>query len=158
MGVFTFEDETTSIVAPARLYKALVKDSDNLIPKCVEAIQSVEILEGNGGPGTIKKLTYLEDGESKHVLHKVELVDEANWAYNYSIVGGVGLPETVEKISFEAKLIAGPNGGSIAKLIVKYETKDNANPSEEELKGGKAKGDALFKGLEGYVLANPDYN
>ena len=60
MGVFTFEDETTSIVAPAKLYKALVKDADNLIPKAIEAIQSVEIVEGNGGPGTIKKLTFLE--------------------------------------------------------------------------------------------------
>jgi len=60
MGVFTFEDETTSTVAPARLYKALVKDADNLVPKAVEAIKSVEIVEGNGGPGTIKKLTFVE--------------------------------------------------------------------------------------------------
>ncbi|MCI09973.1 pathogenesis-related protein PR10, partial [Trifolium medium] len=89
--------------------------------------------------------------------HKVDLVDDANWAYNYSIVGGVGLPDTVEKISFETKLIAGPNGGSIAKLGVKYYTKGDVNPSEEELKKGKARGDGLFKALEGYVLANPDY-
>ncbi|XP_061344770.1 class-10 pathogenesis-related protein 1-like isoform X1 [Gastrolobium bilobum] len=158
MGVFTFEDETTSVVAPARLYKALVKDADNLIPKAVEAIKSVETVEGNGGPGTIKKLTFVEDGQTKHVLHKIEAIDEANLAYNYSIVGGVGLPDTVEKISFEAKLVAGPSGGSIAKLTVKYHTKGNDNPSEEELKGGKAKGDALFKAIEGYVLANPGYN
>nr|ACU15628.1 unknown [Glycine max] len=158
MGVFTFEDETTSTVAPARLYKALVKDADNLVPKAVEAIKSVEIVEGSGGPGTIKKLTFVEDGQTKYVLHKVEAIDEANWGYNYSVVGGVGLPDTVEKISFEAKLVADPNGGSIAKITVKYQTKGDANPSEEELKSGKAKGDALFKALEGYVLANPDYN
>ncbi|KAK7303729.1 hypothetical protein RJT34_14642 [Clitoria ternatea] len=158
MGVFTFDDETTSTVAPPKLYKALVKDADTLIPKCVEAIKSVETVEGNGGPGTIKKLTFVEDGQTKHVLHKVDAIDEANFGYNYSIVGGAGLPETVEKISFEAKLVAGPSGGSVAKLSVKYHTKGDANPSEEELKHGKAKGDALFKALEGYVLANPDYN
>ncbi|XP_061349113.1 class 10 plant pathogenesis-related protein 2D-like [Gastrolobium bilobum] len=158
MGVFTFENEITSTVAPAKLYKAMVKDADNLIPKAVEAIQSVETVEGNGGPGSIKKLTFLEGGETKYVLHKVEAIDEANFGYNYSIVGGVGLPDTVEKISFDSKLVAGPNGGSIGKVTVKYQTKGNAEPSEDELKNGKAKGDALFKAIEGYVLANPDYN
>ncbi|CAL5184333.1 unnamed protein product [Lathyrus oleraceus] len=158
MGVFNFEEEATSIVAPATLHKALVTDADILTPKVIDAIKSIEIVEGNGGPGTIKKLTFVEDGETKYVLHKVELVDDANWANNYSIVGGVGLPDTVEKISFEAKLSAGPNGGSIAKLSVKYYTKGDAIPSEEEIKNGKAKGEGIFKALEGYCVANPDYN
>ncbi|KAJ1395313.1 START-like domain superfamily [Sesbania bispinosa] len=156
MGL-TFQDETTSTVAPAKLYKALVKDADDILPKVVEAIQSVETVEGDGGPGTIKKLTFVEGGETKYVLHKIEAIDEANFGYNYSIVGGVGLPETVEKVSFEAQLVAGPNGGSIGKLTVKYQTKGDAQPSEGELKEGKARGDALFKAIEGYVLAHPDY-
>ena len=42
---------------PAKLYKALAKDADDIIPKVIEPIQSVEIVEGNGGPGTIKKIT-----------------------------------------------------------------------------------------------------
>ncbi|MQJ84134.1 hypothetical protein EI014_25600, partial [Escherichia coli] len=87
MGVLTFEIETTSTVAPGKLYKALVKDAGVIIPKAVEAIQSVETVEGNGGPGTIKKLTFVEGGQTKYVLHKVEAIDEANWGYNYSIVG-----------------------------------------------------------------------
>ncbi|XP_058723531.1 disease resistance response protein Pi49-like [Vicia villosa] len=157
MGVFNFDDETTSIVAPAILHKALVTDADTLTPKVIDAIKSIEIVEGNGGAGTIKKVTFVEDGETKHVLHKIELADAANLAYNYSIVGGAGLPDTIEKISFEAKLSAGPNGGSIAKLSVKYFTKGDAAPSEEQLKKDKAKGDGLFKALEGYILANPDY-
>ncbi|XP_058727965.1 disease resistance response protein Pi49-like [Vicia villosa] len=158
MGVFNFDDETTSVVAPAILYKALVIDADTLTPKVIDAIKSIEVVEGNGGAGTIKKVTFVEDGETKHVLHKIELVDVANWAYNYSIVGGVGLPDTVEKITFEAKLSEGPNGGSVGKLSVKYFTKGDDAPSEEQLKKDKAKGDGLFKALEGYVLANPDYN
>lgn len=60
MGIFTVSEENISAVAPATLYKALVVDGDNLIPKVVEAIQSVEILEGNGAPGTLKKLSYVE--------------------------------------------------------------------------------------------------
>ncbi|OIW18388.1 hypothetical protein TanjilG_31528 [Lupinus angustifolius] len=65
MGVFTFENESTSTVAPARLYKALVTDADIIIPKAVDTIQSVETVEGNGGPGTIKKLTLVEDTVEK---------------------------------------------------------------------------------------------
>ncbi|KAL5182584.1 Stress-induced protein SAM22 [Glycine soja] len=130
-------DETTSPVAPATLYKALVTDADNVIPKAVEAFRSVENLEGNGGPGTIKKITFVEDGESKFVLHKIESVDEANLGYSYSVVGGVGLPDTVEKITFECKLAAGANGGSAGKLTVKYQTKGDAQPNPDDLKIGK---------------------
>ncbi|KAL2338987.1 hypothetical protein Fmac_013433 [Flemingia macrophylla] len=157
MGAFTFEDETTSAVAPAKLYKALVKDSDNLIPKVVDAVQGVEILEGNGGPGTVKKVIVVEGGETKHALHKIESVDEANFAYSYSIVGGAALPETAEKVTFASKFVAGPNGGSIIKLKITHHTKGDANPTEEEINIGKAKGNAFFKAIEAYLLANPDY-
>lgn len=98
------------------------------------------------------------DGESKFVLHKIESVDEANLGYSYSVVGGVGLPDTVEKITFECKLAAGANGGSAGKLTVKYQTKGDAQPNQDQLKTGKAKADALFKAIEAYLLANPDYN
>ncbi|KAI4346936.1 hypothetical protein L6164_007799 [Bauhinia variegata] len=157
MGVFTFEEESHSTVPPAKLYKALVTDSDTVIPKAVEAIQSVEIVEGSRGVGTVKKLTFIEGGKTCHVLHKIEAIDEGNLAYNYSLVGGDPFPETVDKISFETKLAPGPNGGSVGKIIAKYHTKGDAKPSEEELAAGKAKGEALFKAVEAFVLANPDY-
>ena len=61
MGVFTHESHETSAVPPARLFKAFVLDSHNLIPKVLpQAIKSIEIIEGNGGPGTIKKITFGE--------------------------------------------------------------------------------------------------
>ncbi|XP_016172653.1 pathogenesis-related protein 2-like [Arachis ipaensis] len=152
MAVFTFEDEITSTLPPAKLYNAM-KDADSLTPKIIDDVKSVEIVEGNGGPGTIKKLTIVEDGETKFILHKVEAIDEANYAYNYSVVGGVALPPTAEKITFETKLVEGPNGGSIGKLSVKFHSKGDAKPEEEDMKKGKAKGEALFKAIEGYVLA-----
>nr|KYP47272.1 hypothetical protein KK1_031063 [Cajanus cajan] len=74
MGVFTFQNENTSTVAPARLYKPLVKDSDDLIPKAVEAIKSVEILEGNGGPGTIKKFTFVKGFPKSSTTPKAMLI------------------------------------------------------------------------------------
>ncbi|KAL5097913.1 hypothetical protein RYX36_002240 [Vicia faba] len=60
MGVFNFDDEITSVVAPAILFKALVIDADTLTTKIIDDIKSVEIVEGNGGAGTIKKITFVE--------------------------------------------------------------------------------------------------
>ncbi|XP_028772122.1 class-10 pathogenesis-related protein 1-like [Neltuma alba] len=158
MGVFTFSEESISAVAPATLYKALVFDGDNLIPKVVDAIQSVEILEGTGAAGTIKKINYLEDGQLHYAKHKVEAVDKDNLVYNYTLVESDTFPETLEKIAVETKLAVAPNGGSVVKVTVNYVTKGDAKPSEEELKIGKQKGDGLFKAVEAYVLANPSYN
>ena len=61
MGVITYESEVTSPIPPARLFKAFVLDADNLIPKISpHTIKSTEIIEGNGGAGTIKKVTFHE--------------------------------------------------------------------------------------------------
>ena len=61
MGVCTYETEITSCIPPHRLFKAFVLDGDNLIPKIApQAIKQVDILEGDGGPGTIKKITFAE--------------------------------------------------------------------------------------------------
>ena len=61
MGVITYESEVSSPIPPARLFKAYVLDADNLIPKISpHTIKSTEIIEGNGGPGTIKKVTFHE--------------------------------------------------------------------------------------------------
>jgi len=39
-------------------------------------------------------------------------------------------------------------------LSIKYHSKGDAPPNEDELKTGKAKSDALFKVIEAYLLAN----
>lgn len=96
-------------------------------------------------------------GKTSYILHKVEAIDEANLAYDYSLVGGTGLDERLEKVSFETKVVPGPNGGSISKVSVKYHTKGDAVLSDAVREETKAKGDGLFKAIEGYVLANPNY-
>ncbi|CAL0330181.1 unnamed protein product [Lupinus luteus] len=160
MGVHTIDTECTSTVAPSLLYKAFVTDFDNFIPKAFKAIKSVEIIEGNGGPGTIKKVTVVLGGETKHVLYKVEAYDEANWGYDYSIIGGFELPENVDKVSVQIKLVEGPDGGSIAKFTGKFETKGDVLPNiEEHAKAeSKARREAFFRAIEAYLAANPDYN
>lgn len=61
MGAFTYEHEVTSSIPPARLFKAFILDGDNLVPKCLpQAVKSVETIQGDGGPGSIKLTTFGE--------------------------------------------------------------------------------------------------
>lgn len=61
MAVVTFTDEFTSPVPAKKLFIALILDADNLIPKLMpQAVKSIETIQGNGGPGTIKKMTFAE--------------------------------------------------------------------------------------------------
>ncbi|XP_027942132.1 pathogenesis-related protein 10-like [Vigna unguiculata] len=157
MGVFTQVYDTPAAVPPARLFKAMTLDFHNLFPKLVDTIHSIEFTQGNGGPGTIKKITTIQGEESKYVLHRVDAIDEGSFVYNFSIIDGSGLPETLEKISFESQLVEGSNGGTIRKVHATYFTKGEAVLSEEELKANQAKIQGLVKLVEGYLLANPHY-
>lgn len=61
MSVIKLSQEFTSPVDAARLFKALIIDSHNLIPKLMpQAIKSIEIIQGDGGAGTIKQINFAE--------------------------------------------------------------------------------------------------
>ncbi|KAI4346289.1 hypothetical protein L6164_013354 [Bauhinia variegata] len=61
MGVFTYTSEHSSPVSASRLFKALVLDSHNLFPKIMpQIVTSIEFIEGNGGPGSIKQINFNE--------------------------------------------------------------------------------------------------
>ncbi|XP_030456086.1 major allergen Pru av 1-like [Syzygium oleosum] len=157
MGVITYDSEITSSIPPAKMFKAAVLDADNLIPKVLpQAIKSVEVLEGDGGPGTIKLITFGEGSQYKTVKHKVEVVDKENFVYCYSIIEGDALGTTFEKISYETKITASPEGGSVCKNTSKYFTIGEVDITEEKIKAGKEKASAMFKAIEDYLVANPD--
>merc|ERR1712183_788855 len=134
MGVFTYESETTTVITPARLFKAFVLDADNLIPKVApQAIKSSEIIEGSGGPGTIKKITFGEGSQFNYVKHRIDEIDNANFIYACTLIEGDAISETLEKIAYEIKL--------------------------DQIKAGKEEASGIFKAVEAYLLANPDaYN
>ncbi|XP_062108681.1 major allergen Pru av 1-like [Humulus lupulus] len=160
MGVFTYETEFTSTISPARLFKAFILDGDNLIPKIApQAIKQVEILEGDGGAGTIKKVTFGEGSSFNYVKHRVESVDQDNLSHSYTLIEGDALTDKLEKICYETKLVASPDGGSIIKTVSKYYTIGDAEIKEENVKEGKEKASRLFKLFEKYLNDHPDtYN
>lgn len=61
MAVITFTDEHSSPIARSRIFKASIIDSHNLIPKLLpQAIKSIDIIEGDGGTGSIKQINFAQ--------------------------------------------------------------------------------------------------
>ncbi|KAJ9154563.1 hypothetical protein P3X46_027883 [Hevea brasiliensis] len=160
MGVVTLEKEITVAIPPAKTFKVFVLESDTAIPSILpQAVKTVEIIEGNGGPGTIKKITFGEGGDFKYMKSKVEVVDKDTLTHCYSVIGGDPWSDLLEKISYENKIVASPDGGSIIKCTSKFFPKGNAELDKEKAKARAEKTWQIFKTVEAYLLANPDaYN
>lgn len=61
MGATTITQELTCPIAPARMFKALIVESNTLIPKLLpQFIKSVELVQGNGGAGSIEQVNFTE--------------------------------------------------------------------------------------------------
>ncbi|KAL2453462.1 MLP-like protein [Abeliophyllum distichum] len=160
MGAITYDMEITSSIPAGKLFKAFVLDSDNLIPKIMpQAIKSVEILEGDGGVGTIKIITFGEGSQFKSIKHRVDNIDKENLTYSYSIIEGDALNDVLESINYHIKIVPTADGGSICKNRSIYNTKGDVQITEEKIKEGKEKATGMFKAVEAYLQANPDaYN
>ncbi|MBA0854857.1 hypothetical protein Goshw_005948 [Gossypium schwendimanii] len=87
---------------------------------------------------------------------KVEAVDKENFLYIYSVIESDALMNKLEKTTYETKLEAFPDGGSVCKTTSKYHTIGDFELKEERIKAGKEKASGIFKAIEAYLLANPD--
>ncbi|CAI9119001.1 OLC1v1020648C1 [Oldenlandia corymbosa var. corymbosa] len=158
MVAITYDHEVISSIPPARLFNAFIVNGDELIPKVLpQAIKSVEILEGDGGAGSIKVTTFGEGSQFKSVKQQVEALDKENYVYKYSVIEGDALQDVVEKVSYEVQILpSSGDGGSICKTKSTYHTKGDAQISEDDIKAGKEKAGFLFKAVEAYLIAHPD--
>ena len=75
---------------------------------------------------------------------------------HHSLNEGDYLSEEIEKIFYETKIVASPDGGSILKSTSKYHTTGDNDIEEEHVNAGKEKISVLLKAFEGYLLAHPD--
>ncbi|EOY06630.1 Uncharacterized protein TCM_021295 isoform 1 [Theobroma cacao] len=89
MGVVTYEMEVATTIPPAKMFKAFVLDSDNLIQKILpQAIKSVTIvtLEGDGGAGIIKQVNFGEGSQFKYTKQRIDGIDQENFSYRYTVI------------------------------------------------------------------------
>ncbi|XP_065851809.1 major allergen Pru ar 1-like [Euphorbia lathyris] len=155
MGVLTIEREITTSVPPTTMFKIFILENHIFLPKIAPHI-TVEILEGNGGPGTIKKTTFGAQGsEFKYIKTKTEATDKEKLSHSYSIIEVEPKIERIEKITMEIKMEGSINGGSIIKSCNKYYPKENCEIDEQKIKAKAEKANAFFKVVEAYILANP---
>ncbi|XP_065860501.1 major allergen Pru ar 1-like [Euphorbia lathyris] len=154
MGVVTVEKEITSSVPQSTMFKIFTLENHNLLTNVVP--HSVEILEGNGGPGSIKKATFHAQGsEFKYIKKKIEAIDKENFSYSYSIIEGEPWSNKLEKITVDIKVESSANGGSIIKTSTKYIPKPNCELDEDEVNANAEKAMGMYKVVEAHILTNP---
>ncbi|KAL3727744.1 hypothetical protein ACJRO7_032482 [Eucalyptus globulus] len=157
MGVTTFTQEFPTLIAPSRMFKALIVDSHNLIPKIApQGIKSIEFVEGDGGAGSIKVTNFAEGGHLKFLKHKIDFLDTENLVCKYTLIEGDVIFDKIEKVIYEVQFLASSNGGCICKMISEYHAKGDVELNEEDIKRGKEKAMGLYKVVEEFLLANPD--
>ncbi|XP_030474607.2 major allergen Pru ar 1-like [Syzygium oleosum] len=156
MGVITYSQEFKSAIAPSRMFKALIVDSHNVIPKIIpEGIKSVEFIEGDGGAGSIKKTNFAESSPIKYTKHKIDALDVDNCYCKYTLIeSGINF-DKIDFVVYEVKFIAA-DGGSVCKMTSEYHAKEGCELKEDDIKQGKDKATGLVKTIEEYLLANPD--
>ncbi|KAK8960444.1 hypothetical protein KSP40_PGU019274 [Platanthera guangdongensis] len=149
--------EHISTVAVDRVWKAGVLDSHNLIPKLLpDFIASGEIVEGDGGVGTVKKLTFSDAvKEFRFVKDRVEVIDHEKFIVKQAVIEGGMIGKRLRSYSYEMKFEVGSNGGTVGKIRLEYDTQDDtllAAEEEEQMLEGLF---IMIKAIEGYLLANP---
>ncbi|XP_048140801.1 receptor-interacting serine/threonine-protein kinase 4-like [Rhodamnia argentea] len=87
----------------------------------------------------------------KYAKHGVGAPDQDKLTYSYSWIEGDALMNIFEKISYDIKIEANPEGGSICKNRSKYYATGNIQFTEEQINEGKEKVFGLFNALEGYL-------
>ncbi|KAG9131988.1 hypothetical protein Leryth_017194 [Lithospermum erythrorhizon] len=165
MAITTFTEEHTSPISASRIFKASIIDSHNLIPELMpHLIESIEFLQGDGGPGTIKKINYAEGNNFKKnernnfksVKHRIDELSLETLTYKYTLIEADTLVENLQNVTYEIKLEKLPNGGTNSKVTTKYYTNDDIILKEEQIRAGKERVYWIFKAVEAYLILNPE--
>eukprot|EP00253_Pinus_taeda_P005262 PITA_05262 len=154
--------EVVILVEPRRLWNAIVKDGHNFYPKALpEAFTSVTLLEGDGGVGTIKQLNFTPGKRDySFIKERVDEVDEQNFVYKFTIIGGGALGTKLSAANFVVKYVPRNEGGSVATWTINYETLSGVQSEYDgRVKEIKENSIAQMKKVEQYLLSNPNlYN
>eukprot|EP01018_Ginkgo_biloba_P014557 Gb_11196 [translate_table: standard] len=141
--------ETVIAVEPKRMFKAMA-DWPNVLPKAApHIVSSVSILQGDGGVGSIITQTNVQNAKGvTGGKAKVDVVDEDNLVYKYSVLEGVHEGKEAGPGKCEVKFSPHSGGGCVA--TIKFET-----DSENGLTKAHEPMPEILKVLEQYLLSNP---
>ncbi|CAI9097091.1 OLC1v1033412C2 [Oldenlandia corymbosa var. corymbosa] len=164
MVASTFEYEVTSTIPPERLIKALSFDK-SYVPKVFpQGVRSIDLLEGDGGVGSIFLITYAEGFHLlKNAKHRVDGIDKDNLTYTYTILEvelhSGPAEDDIQTVTDVIKIAPSADGaGSLVKATSTYNTAGATGVTEEQIRGNE-RITFMIKSIGDYLLANPDaYN
>ncbi|KAI3690977.1 hypothetical protein L2E82_49190 [Cichorium intybus] len=123
MAVVTVELEVTSSLPAPKLFKVF-NDFDTIAAKVEpETYKAVNTIQGDGGVGTIKSITYGDGVPFTSSKHKVDAVDANNFSYSYTLFEGDVLMGIVDSASHHVKFVPSADGGSVYKHTVVFNCK-----------------------------------
>ncbi|KAL7595652.1 root allergen protein [Lactuca sativa] len=156
MAVITVELEVASSYPASKLFKVF-SEFDTLAPKLEpETYKAVDIIQGDGGVGTIKTITYGDAVPFTSSKHKVDSVDVSNYSSAYTIFEGDVLMGIVESANHHVKFVPSSDGGSVYKHTVVFTCKGDNTVPEETINLMKEGFKKSFKGFEAYAIAHPE--
>ncbi|XP_020101471.1 major pollen allergen Bet v 1-G-like [Ananas comosus] len=149
-------DEAKFAVGLDRLWKVLRDDHVHLPKMVPDHVASAEIVEGDGGPGTVKKIAFTPAAKIViYVKRRLVMLDESNHVFKYEVLEG-GVSEKIKSQTFEFKFEStGDVETCVVRLKVEYDTVDDEPLGAEEEKKLIQGPFMLFRGVEEYLLANP---
>eukprot|EP00262_Sarcandra_glabra_P020256 TRINITY_DN7983_c0_g2_i1.p1 TRINITY_DN7983_c0_g2~~TRINITY_DN7983_c0_g2_i1.p1 ORF type:complete len:159 (-),score=16.49 TRINITY_DN7983_c0_g2_i1:209-685(-) len=155
MAEMSFSEKLESPVAAARLFKAWVLDSTNLMPKIMPDVVLSGTFVGDGGPGSIKQYNLSKLMPYSVIKDRLDMVDKENLANRYTLIEGGGLGEILASYTAHAKFEPLGNGGCICEMGAEYKFVDGVDCTKE-MENMKGQLMGAYKAVEAYLLANPD--
>ncbi|KAL8105387.1 dau c 1 isoallergen Dau c 1.0301-like [Apium graveolens] len=154
MGIQTTQLELSSPVPPEKLFKGLVLEIDNIIPKAAPGAYKNIDIKGDGGPGTVKHIILSDDSPHKNVTLRTESIDKQALTADFTAIEGDVLLGIMDKIETHIKVNPAAGGGSTCTYTSKYHTKGDAVVPQENLTIADDQNTKLFKAIEAYLLDN----
>ncbi|KAL2463216.1 Pathogenesis-related protein STH-2 [Forsythia ovata] len=155
MGVFSFVHELKTNVSPKRLFKALITEPHDVLPKVSPSIKSVVTVQGDGGVGSINQTNFADGSPAKPMKNRVEFLDTQNYVSKITLIEGDAIDDKVEKVCYEMKFEDSKDGGCVLKINSDYHTKGDAVLKEEDIKAGTDYAIGIYKACADYLVANP---
>ncbi|CAA3017036.1 pathogenesis-related STH-2-like [Olea europaea subsp. europaea] len=152
MGISKFFHEIKAKANHKRMFKAVMIENADVLPKASPHIKKIETVQGDGGVGSIKKTTF---SDGKYMKNKIDHLDPANGVAKLTLFEGDVLGDKIESISYEVKFEDSKDGECVVKITTEYHTKGDVVLKEEDIKASKEQSFEFYKAYADYLNANP---
>ncbi|CAI9776042.1 unnamed protein product [Fraxinus pennsylvanica] len=155
MGIFKFFHEIKANASHKRMFKAVMIDNADVLPKASPFIKSIETVQGDGGVGSIMQTNFSDGAQHKYMKNRIDHLDPENCVGKLTLVEGDVLGDKIESISYEVKFEDSKDAGCVVKITTEYHTKGDVVLKEEDINASKEQSFGLYKAYADYLNANP---